>query len=202
MATLSELINAVADDVNRSDMTSNCSDAVVLAIRHYDRKSWWFQEGSATFSTTASVELYPLASNFREMEYVEAKYPGDNWQEVVRCDFPSLKRKLQGVTVTGYPDEYAIYDNALYLGYAPNGSYQVRYYYNKTLTDLTANASNAWTTDGEELIRARAAKKVAMDVLHDAELAGLFEASERDALNSLTDENERRTTTGKITPKY
>ena len=202
MATLSELINAVADDLNRSDMTSNCSDAVVLAIRHYDRKSWWFQEGSATFSTTASVELYPLASDFREMEYVEAKYPGDNWQEVTRSDFPSLKRKLQGVTVTGYPDEYAIYDNALYLGYAPNGSYTVRYYYNRSLTELTADASNAWTTDGEELIKARAAKKVAMDALHDTELAGIFEASERDALNALTDENERRTTTGKIAPRY
>ena len=202
MATLTELINAVTDDINRDDLTAQCSDAVVMAIAFYDAKPWWFAEGSATFSTTASTELYPLASDFKQMEYVEAKYPGDNWQEVTPTDFKTLKRKLQGVTVTGYPDEYAIFDQSLYLGYAPNGSYTVRYYYQKTLVDLTANGSNTWTTDCKDLIRASAARTVAARTLHDRELVDDFAALEALEYAKLREENDRRTTTGKVSPHY
>jgi thiamine phosphate synthase YjbQ (UPF0047 family) len=46
MATLAELVNEVSDDIAREDLTSQCSDAVVMAIRHYDHKRWWFNEAS------------------------------------------------------------------------------------------------------------------------------------------------------------
>lgn len=202
MATLSELINAVCDDLNRDDLTAQCSDAVVMAIRHFDSKRWWFSEGSATFTTTSTTSAYPLATDFRDMDYMEVSLPGDNWQEVKETDFPTIRQMLQGQTVTGYPDKFAIYDQAVHLAYQPNDAYQVRYYYTKTLADLTAAGSNAWTTDCRELIQARAAKRVALTTLHDAELASMFAPVEDEAYRRLLDENDRRTSSGKTTPKY
>jgi len=202
MATLSELINAVCDDLNRDDLTAQCSDAVVMAIRHFDSRRWWFSEGSATFTTTSTTSAYPLATDFRDMDYMEVSLPGDNWQEVKEEDFGTIRQMLQGQTVTGYPDKFAIYDQAIHLAYQPNDAYQVRYYYTKTLADLTANGSNAWTTDCRDVIQARASKNVALTKLHDPELAAVFAPVEDEAYRRLLDENDRRTSSSKITPKY
>lgn len=202
MATLAELVNAVGDDLNRTDLTAQCSDAVVMAIRHYDRKRWWFSESSAVFTTTASATAYPLASDFRQMDYVEARWPGNDYQEVTPRDFPTIRRMLQGQSVTGYPTDYAIYDQQIHLAYTPNAAYVVRYYYLRALTDLTAAASNAWTTDCKDLVRASAARTVALRTLHDTELAAIQATIEQTEYMRLIDENDRRTTTGKITPCY
>lgn len=202
MATLSELINEVCDDLNRDDLTAQCSDAVVMAIRHFDSRRWWFSEGSATFTTTSTTSAYPLASNFRDMDYMEVALPGDNWQEVKETDFPTIRNMLQGQSVIGYPNKFAIYDEQIHLAYQPNDAYQVRYFYTKTLSDLTAEASNAWTTDCKELIRARAAKNVALRTLHDLELASMQGTIEQEEYVRLLDENDRRTTSGKAKPRY
>jgi len=202
MATLTELINEVCDDLNRDDLTAQCSDAVVMAIRHFDSRRWWFGEGSATFTTTSTISAYPLATDFRDMDYMEVSLPGGNWKEVKETDFGTVRTMLQGQTVTGYPDKFAIYDQAIHMAYQPNDAYQVRDYYTKTLADLTATGSNAWTTDCRELIRARAAKSVALRTLHDAELASVFAGIEDDETRSPREENDRRTSSGKTKPVY
>ena len=202
MSTLHETINAVCDDLNRTDLTAQASDAVVMAIRHFDRKRWWFSESSATFTTTSTTSTYPLATDFRAMDYVEVRWPGDNWQELKSRDFGTVKRMLEGQTVTGYPEVYALRDSSLELAYQPNSEYLVRYYYLKALTDLTAEASNSWTTDCKDLIRAHAARTVALRTLHDVELAQVLAAVEQEEYQRLIEENDRRTTIGKATPHY
>ena len=202
MTTLSELINQVCDDLNRDDLTAQCSDAVVMAIRHFDRKRWWFAEGSQTFTTTASVSVYPLASNFRSMDYAEAQWPGENWHELRPRTLAEIKLMNQGQTTTGYPSDFAIYDQAMHLAYTPGGAYVVRYYYQKSLSDLTANGSNEWTTDCKDLVRAHAARTVAMRTLHDMELASAMATIESEEMTRLLDENDRRTSTGFARPRY
>ena len=69
-------------------------------------------------------------------------------------------------------------------------------------TELTAGASNAWTTDCKDLIRAFAARTVALRTLHDAELAAMQATIEQTEYMRLIDENDRRTTTGAVPPVY
>ncbi len=200
MANFGELINAVADDLNRDDLTAQCSDAVVMAIRHYAHKRWWFNEASNTFTTTASTSAYVLPSDFRAMDYVEARWPGDNWQEVRSMEFATVKQMNEGTTVTGYPSNYSIRDQKIHLAYTPNGAYTVRLYYQRALAALTASASSSWTTDCQDLVRAHAARTVALRTLHDPELASLFSAIEQTEYQRLMAENDKRVTSGKVPP--
>ncbi len=203
MATLAELVNEVSDDIAREDLTSQCSDAVVMAIRHYDHKRWWFNEASSTFTTTASTTTYALPSDFRAIDYIEARITGDEFQEVKPYDFPAIKKMLEGTSVTGYPEAFAIRDEKLWLAYTPNDAYTVRMYYIRALEDLTAGASNAWTTDCKDLIRAAASRTVATRTLHDAELVNFMATIEQTELTRLLAENDRRVATNsKVTPVY
>ena len=203
MATLSQLVNEVSDDLARTDLTAQCSDAVVMAIRHYDHKRWWFNEASATFTTTASTTTYALPSDFRAVDYVEARLTGDEVQEVQPLDLPAIKKMLEGTSVTGYPEAYAIRDEKMWLAYTPNDAYTVRLYYLRSLSELTAGASNAWTTDCKDLIRAHASRTVATRTLHDGELASFMSVIEQTELTRLLAENDKRVATNsKVTPVY
>ena len=203
MANFSQLVNEVADDINRTDLTAQCSAALAMAIRHYDRKRYWFNEGSATFTTTSATSVYALASDFRKMDYVEARWPGDNWQEVNERTFPYIKRMLEGQNVTGYPQDYVLRDRNMWIAYQPNGNYLVRYYYVKALPgDLTASASNVWTVEAPDLIRAKAAKTVALRTLHDLELAATFaEIIDEEELR-ITERAENQTSRGRSEVHY
>lgn len=198
--TLDQLISAVCDDLNRDDLTAQASDAVAMAIRQYDHKGWWFHETSYTFSTTASTAAYPLPTNFRAMDMVRVRNPGGDWQEVIPASFSAVQSMLEASATTGYPDYYAIYDSELYLGVAPNDGFEARLYYRRSLTDLSGGASNAWTTDAQDLIRACAAKTVALRKMHDPELASMFSSIENTEYQRLLSENDKRVSTGKSVP--
>ena len=202
MATLAELVNEVSDDIARTDLTAQCSDAVVMAIRHYDHKRWWFNEASSTFTTTASTTTYALPSDFRSIDYLEARITGDEFQEVIQHDFPTIKKMLEGSSVTGYPEAFAIRDEKVWLAYTPNDAYTVRMYYIRSLADMTAGASNSWTTDCKDLVRAAASRTVATRTLHDAELVNFMATIEQAELARLLAENDRRVSNSKVTPVY
>ena len=198
---LGELINAVGDDINRTDLTAQCSDAVVMAIRHYDRKRWWFSEGSYTFTTTASTATYTLPTDYREMDYVEVQDTGGRWSEVCPDTFPNIRKRLE-VSSTGLPDVYAIRDQKITLAYQPEQTYTVKLWYCKALGTLSASASSQWTTDCADLIRAHAAETVAMRTLHDGELAQFMRGIRLDEYNRLLEENDRRVANDKAEPHY
>ena len=202
MATLAELVNEGSDDIARTDLTAQCSDAIVMAIRHYDHKRWWFNEASSTFTTTASTTTYALPSDFRAIDYLEARITGDEFQEVIQHDFPTIKKMLEGSSVTGYPEAFAIRDEKVWLAYTPNDAYTVRMYYIRSLADMTAGASNSWTTDCKDLVRAAASRTVATRTLHDAELVNFMATIEQTELARLLAENDRRVSNSKVTPVY
>jgi len=198
---LGELINAVGDDLNRTDLTSQCSDAVVMAIRHYDRKRWWFAETSYTFTTTSNTAVYSLPTNYREMDYVEVQDTGGRWSELSPATFSEV-RKANEATATGLPDTYAIRDSKIHLANQPDLPYTVKLWYCKALGTLSASASSAWTTDCADLIRAHAAETVAMRTLHDGELAQYMREVKSSEYMRLLEENDRRVSNDKVEPVY
>lgn len=200
MSTLSQLINKVCDDLRRTDITAQVSDSVVLAIAHFDSGRWWFNESTNTFTTSASVTAYILPSNYIKTDFLEVTLPGNNAQEVRRRDYGTIRRMLEGNSPLGYPMYYAVRNQEIHLAYRPNTAYVVTHHYVKVLDPLTANGSNNWTTDGEELIRARAAKMTALRTLHDPDLASQFKPIEDEALSDMEDVNAKKTAAFEIKP--
>ena len=201
--TIEILANDVGDDLNRTDLTAQCSAAVMMAIRHYDQRRWWFNEGSATFTATAT-STYNLPTDFRGMDYAEVRLSGGTRSRLRERDFATVKQLLEA-TSNGDPSVYALYDNDIWLYQFPDGTANgrvVTLYYIKNLAAITASGSNIWTGENQHLIRAAAAKTVALRTMHDPDLAAFFAQIEHDLLNTLIGENERRVTTGFSTPRY
>lgn len=195
-----QLVNAVGDDLNRTNLTAQCSDAVVMAIRHYDHRPWWFQDGSRSFTLTATTSVYPLPSTFRKMDYLEVAITSGNWQEIVETDYDTVKHMLEGNAPTGQPSKYVVRNTDLIVAHQPASEYHARMYFTQSLVDHTASASSSWTTDAKDLIRASAAKTVAARTMHDIELAQLMAEIEQSEFVRLVNENEKRTTTNKVKP--
>lgn len=198
--TLDQLISSVCDDLNRTDVTAQASDAVSMAIRQYDSRAWWFMESTHTFSTVAATAVYTLPTDARKLDHVKVRQPGGTWQQLERVSFSAIQDMLEDSASTGYPDYYAVYGEELYMATAPNGDYEAKLYYRAKLDDLSAGGSNAWTTDCADLIRACAAKTVAIRKMHDAELSAYFAAVERDEYVRLMAENDGRVSSGRTSP--
>ena len=183
--TIENLTNQVASDLRRTDVTADASSEVVMAIKHYAHKPWWFTETQVNITTSASVESYPVPADFASENYMEIQRSNGEYYELYHMHLNDLQRKNEGINTNGYPENYTIYGKDLKLAFIPDQQYVVRMFYDRTYTDLTASASNVFTTELAPLVRARAAYRVAMNKLHDAEKAAIYKAMEKEAYDEL-----------------
>ena len=60
MSTYVTMRTRIADELLDSGALTNAqiNNAILTAIKHYERKEWWFNQKVGTFSTVANQELY------------------------------------------------------------------------------------------------------------------------------------------------
>lgn len=203
MSTFGTMTSRIADEMLRSDLTSQIQSAIQSAIRHYSGTRFWFNEATATtadgFGPTASgTEYYSLPTDFQAVDTITATI-SDVYQ-LVPESFNEIDRIQQSASYhTGQPWKYAIYRQMLRLYPIPDGTYTLRINYVKSLTALSADAdTNAWMTDGEELIRCRAKRDVYIHVLEDQRMAEAMSKLESDALAQLRGRTAQRSTPTRI----
>ena len=64
MSTYGTMKTRIADEfVNESITTAQISNAIQTAIKHYQRKPFWFNTKRSTFATVAAQEEYAAAAN-------------------------------------------------------------------------------------------------------------------------------------------
>lgn len=188
---------------------------ILSAIRHYERQRFWFNEGTATGTTTAlqtTANGLPPA-DLLEIDKIDVLYNGHpfplsrwSWERYVDI---AGRDTTVGRTV---PGQFIYYANAIYLYPVPDNTYTLTMSYLKQLTALSADSdTNNWTTDGEELIRCRARQAVKLNYTNDdgamqeaAALAtrgqGYLSGMEMVAYNSLLSTAVGRISTGRLTP--
>jgi hypothetical protein len=202
VATQKDLVQSVLNNVKRTNLTAEASASIVAAIRHYEHRRWAFNEAEHSFTTTATTAVYSLPADFRGMDYVEAEYPGDNWQEVRPRSFSYIRKLLEGQSVAGYPEHYALRDKKIHLAYQPNNAYHVKLYYKRRLEQMSASASNGFTNEISPLIGARASWHLAMTIMHDQPLAQMFKEVEMDEVDAAQSNHEKQVSHEKIKPYY
>lgn len=203
MSTLSDLRTNIADDINRSDLSTQIDKAINRAIRFYRRDRFWFQETSGTFATVASQQVYSTAdgipSDIAEIDYVKITYD-TNW--IVELD-PATLQEVQNLNIgnyTGKPEKYAFYQQKFYLWPLPDAAYTVTVFYTKNYTDLSSGSdSNDYTNYAQELIENRARWWLNMRIIKDMEAAKSDKEMEIESLNALRAETERYISSGQIT---
>lgn len=208
MSTYGDLKTRIADELSRSDLSSQIALEVLTAVAHYESQRWSWSEIRATASTTASVAFVAVPSNFLDEDSLKITINSD-YQPLSRKSYNELDAIDSG-TDTGQPYWYAFYADQIRLYPIPDDTYTLTFSYVGSQTALSADAdTNDWTNEAEPLIRARAKAAVKMNYLNDAGAIAEAQAyalnrmdflctAEASAYNSLKRKSDLRTATGTI----
>jgi hypothetical protein len=206
MSTFVQMQSTIADDLNRSDLTSQIKTAINRAITHYESEVFWFQQTTGTFSTIANQQSYGTAdglpSDIKEInEPVKITVSSTFLPALKRISYAELIEKDIGAFATTQPDEWAWYNNKMWLYPRPNTVLTVTIPYQKSYTALSADAdTNDWTTYAEDLIESRAKRWIYSRLLQDDKQAAIAKADEMDALSALQEKTTKLISTGYIKP--
>lgn len=206
MTTFVILRNRISDDVrsvstaSSSDIATQISAEVLSAVAFYARERFYFNTKTSTFSTVADREYYSSSDladiatlvkiDSMTVTHNSVKFP------VKPMDFEAMDGWQNGA-VKALPRYYAYYKQNLRFYPIPDAVYTITMAYVYKLTALSADGdSNAWTTDAEELIRARASRRLYENVVRNAERAATARMQEMEALAALKRETRMRTSPG------
>ena len=187
----------IADEIADSTLTSQIILAIESAIKFYERKEFWFNSKTGTFSTVAAQEYYGSAANTDIPSLIKINSPikvtaSGYKYDVYPVPFGDIDA-LQDGTKDGRPELAAYFNEQIRLYPIPDAVYTVTMAYQYRLTELSADADeNAWTDDAEELIRQRAKMILAADVLRDVDMYNAAKEFERDAYQALREETRAR----------
>jgi hypothetical protein len=193
MTTQAIMKARIADELARTDLTSQIAYAIGDAIVAYESTRWHFNEGRAvTFTTVAGQEFYTSSdaaalATIVKLDYVVI-YNGDQPRHLLPMRPAEIEAASTNATNTGEPGWFCWYGNAFRLYPTPATTGQtVRIgAFIKTAAPATdAEASNAWMTHAERLIRSRAKLELALHVLKDQELAGTMNIAVSEAYDQL-----------------
>jgi hypothetical protein len=203
MSTLGTMLDRIADELARSDLTSQINKAVQSAIRHYERKAFYFNEARKTLSTSDGDFDYTTAEfafldKMPEIYSVKITVNGSKIPLQER-DWEYLDALHSSTTSKGDPTDYAYYGKVFYVWPTPNAARDIVISCIEKLPAASLSATgdtNYWMTDGEELIRSRAVRKLYAEVIKDVENATIWGGHEQEALMALVSETESRAMTG------
>jgi len=194
---LGSLKTIIANDLHRSDLTTQINQAVTAAVKFYNKEQFWFHEGQYTFTTSASQVWYTASSSIRGINTALAtvsgtKYPLERWT------YKDVDETDDGVT-TGEPIAITYFQDMYRFSPTPDGAYVITLSRTRALNEpASASGSNAWTTSAAELIRFRSEWDIYHNYLRNPEMAQRAKAAEIEALGGLSTENRVRVSTNRI----
>jgi hypothetical protein len=207
MSTFGTMKSRIADELSRSDLTTQIGYEILSAIKHYETQRWWFSEARATASTVSGEAYVALPSDFRDEDSIKITESGDFYQ-LKRRAYDWMEEIDPGSTMTGIPEFYSIYQEQLRLYPVPDDAYVLTFSYVKDQAALSDDAdTNDWMVAGEELIRSRAKAAIRVNYLMNqaatAEMQqyaaqGFLCAAEMAAYRSLKRRSDNYTSIGKI----
>lgn len=204
MATYSDMQTRIADELDRTDLASQIKKAIVSAVRHYERKQFYFCESSFTFSTVIGQEYYTssdaaaiaTAPNIGRLNglFSSSRMP------LIKRPWEFIDDKSATTTSYAQPEEWAYRQEEIRFYPIPDAVYTITAFDVPRLTELSADSdTNAWTNDAEELIRSRAKIDLLRNTIRGPEMAEeimAIQQQERDALVALINETASREATG------
>lgn len=208
MPTFADLKTLVAQDIKRSDLTSEISTAVLSAVQDHSVERFWFNEvrNFTAILTTGSSGEYAITPSSTVQEFVKIDWVrvqiGSQWTRLDRIDADNME-ELRSTTTTGQPAWWTFYQEHLIVNPEPSSSYSARIAGHVRFVALSADAdTNAWTNAAKDLIRYSALKRVLAFPVRNAEAALGAATMEAQQLDALRRETDRRKRTGTMAAYY
>lgn len=209
MASYLDMQTRIANELDRSNLSAEIKKAILSAVAHYERKTFYFSETSFTFATVAGQEYYGTAdaaaiATSPNIERLNAAYNGLR-VELTKRPFSYINRiSVVGTTSRAQPSDWSYRAKQIRLYPIPDAVYTLTAFSVPRLTALSADGdTNAWTEDAEELIRTHAKIDLIENVIKPSDMEAeviTLRSRERIALNALFAENASRSATGMAQP--
>ena len=206
MPTLGTMKTRIANDLARSNLTSEIADSIDTAIAEYEMERFWFNESrSITFSTVASQEWYTSSDNSNIPDLLQIDFvkltDGTTNYGLKHVPYKELELISDANNSDAQPIWYTMYAQQMRMYPVPDTAYTITVSAHIKLGTPSDDASsNAWTTEAEMLIRSAAKRLLYEDVIHDDAKAARHARQEHRALERLRAETTRRVGTGRIQP--
>ncbi len=217
MSTYANLVTRIADELltGATITTAQIKLEILSAIAHYEREHWWFDEAQTTLTTTAAqatANSFPPA-DWIESDSLDLTYAGHPYPlEKMHWDWYVSIAGRDTTVGRAPPGRYVVYQQLLYLYPVPDATYNILMSYQKKLATLSADAdTNAWTNEGEELIRVRARQALRINYANDqtalslaASMAGrgFLSPQEEIAYTSIQRTSVGKTVTGRLAASW
>lgn len=142
ITTYAELKTAIADFLNRDDLTSVVDSFIDLAEANMQRNiRHWRMEGRST--ATLDTQYSALPADFLEAIRFHITSGTTNPLELV-SQGELMKRKENSLNTSGKPRFYAMTAGELEVFPAPDGEYTGELYYYKRITPLSDSNTSNW----------------------------------------------------------
>lgn len=207
MSTFGTIKKRVSDEMKRGELSISSTavqSSILSAIDYLKRRRFTWNEFSESSVTASSSATYVPFSNLAvtpvkiDMITVEV---GNRTYPVERVSHNELMAH-DATNYFGDPDYYAIQGEKIRLYPVPNQNTTLHLSGVQELTELSAaaatSATNAWVTDGEELVRLTAKAMLFRDELRAPEQANYFFGEALRVRRELERETSVMTTSGKL----
>ena len=150
IGTYAELQTAVANWLDRDDLTDRIPEFIALAEARMNRiLRIRLMEGKYTASTAAAQRNYALPAGYLQMRNLQV-----NTSPIRPCQYvtPEIFDRLYGSTLTGTPEIYTIVADEIQLGPIPGSVLTIEMLFYKRVTALSAsNTTEAMLTDNPDI---------------------------------------------------
>jgi len=145
ISTFSELKTAVANWLDRSDLTDRIPEFIALAeARHRRDFKIRRMETRVTANTIADTEFYTLPDNYVAMRNIQLNTDPKTSLEYLT---PEQMDRVRAGSTTGKPKAYSIMGNTFQLRPIPDAIYEIEILYYKYFTALSdSNTTNDMLT--------------------------------------------------------
>jgi hypothetical protein len=189
----SDMQTAIADELARSDLSTEIKREINNAITFYGNKAFWFNEATmASITTVQGQRYYPLPTNFAAVLDVLSTLGNYTYRMEARTEQYLDQIDWGNSFWSGYPTDYSFWNGQLRLFPPPQGGLPVQVKGTAILAPqpLVNDAdTNAWLTSAEELIRTRATRQLYGRYIRDPEQYTLYTQLEKEALQNLQEKN-------------
>jgi len=189
IGTYAELKTAVANWLDRDDLTDRIPEFIALAEARMNRVlRIRLMEGKYTASTVGAQRNYALPTGYLQMRNLQI-----NTDPIRPCQYvtPEIYDRLYGSTLTGTPEIYTIVAGEIQLGPIPDGVQTIEMLFYKKITSLSgSNTTEAMLTDNPDIYLYGALMEAEPFIMND-ERVGLWAQGFQTGVDNLQQQDNK-----------
>ncbi len=175
ISTYTELQGAVANWLNRSDLTERIPEFIALAEADIRRR---LRNYSAVETVGISVREYTLPADCRELRSIT--YRDGEYRQPINIGTPEIGAQFE-MTTAGRPTHAFVVNNVVFFNATPAAEYMFELVYYANLTPLAEAGTNAVLSNSPDIYLFGALKEAEPFLVND-ERAPLWEAKYEKAM--------------------